>query len=91
MFKEEKIMLRAFFDVKLRKVDILENETIELFVRLRTSSLSFSFTTFEKFLTNREVPLLFKCNLLLFRQVLSMLLLFIKSYSYLYTSFLAFC
>ena len=77
-------MLRAFFDVKLRKVDILENETIELFVRLRTSSLSFSlisqteFTAFDKSLINREVPPLFKCDLLLLRQVLSMLLLFIK-------------
>ena len=63
---------------------MLENETIELFVRLTTSSLSFSFmcqndfTAFEKFLINREVPLLFKCNLLLLRQVLSILLLFIK-------------
>ena len=36
------------------------------------------FTTFEKFLINREVPLLFKCNLLLLRQVPSMSLLCIK-------------
>ena len=77
-------MLPAFFDLRLRKWDMLENETIELFVRLRTSSLSFpfmsqaEFTALEKFLINREVPLLFKCNLLLLRQVLSMLLLFIK-------------
>ena len=63
---------------------MVENETIELFVRLRTSSLAFlfmsqaEFTALEKFLINREVPVLFKCNLLLLRQVLSMLLLFIK-------------
>ena len=63
---------------------MLENEAIELSVSLRTSSLSFpfmsqgEFTALEKFLINREVPLLFKCNLLLLRQVLSMLLLFIK-------------
>ena len=63
---------------------MLENETTELFVRLRTSSLSFpsmsqaEFTALEKFLINREVPHLFKCNLLLLRQVLSMLLLFKK-------------
>ena len=66
-------MLPAVFDLKLRKQDTLENNAIELFVRLRTSPLSFSFmsqiqfTTFEKFLTSREVTLLFKCNLL--RQV----------------------
>ena len=36
------------------------------------------FTTFEKFLINRDVPLLFKCNLLLLRQVLSVLLSFIN-------------
>ena len=36
-------MLPAFFDLKLRKGDTLENETIELFVRLRTSPFSFSF------------------------------------------------
>ena len=77
-------MLPAFFDLRLRKWDVLENEAIELFVRLRTSSLSFpfmsqaEFTALEKFLINREVPLLFKCNLLLLRQVLSVLLLFIK-------------
>ena len=29
-------MLLAFFDLKLRKGDTPENETIELFVRLRT-------------------------------------------------------
>ena len=33
MFKCEKIMLTAFFDLGLCKWDILENETIELFVR----------------------------------------------------------
>ena len=77
-------MLPAFFNLRLRKRDTLENETIELFVRLRTLSLSFSFmsqaefTALEKLLINREVPLLFKCDLLLLRQVLSMLLLFIK-------------
>ena len=77
-------MLPAFFDLKLRNGDTLENETIKLFVRLRTSPLSFSFlsqtefTAFKKFLINREVPALFKCNLLLLRQVLSMLLLSIK-------------
>ena len=77
-------MLHALFNLKLRKGDTLENETIELFVRLRTSPLSFSlmnqteFTAFEKFLINREVPPLFKFNLLLLRQVLSMLLFFIK-------------
>ena len=55
---------------------MVENETIELFVRLRTSSLAFlfmsqaEFTALEKFLINREVPVLFKCNLLLLRQVL---------------------
>ena len=54
-------MLPAFFDIKLRKWDTLENEAIELFVRLRTSSLSFSimsqteFTALENFLINREV------------------------------------
>ena len=70
---KKKIMLPAFFDLKLRKGDTLENETIELFVRLRTSRLSFSFmsqtefTTFEKFLIDREVPPSFKCNLLLLR------------------------
>ena len=77
-------MLPAFFDLRLRKWDTLQNETIELFVRLWISPLSFSFmsqtefTAFEKFLINRKVSLLFKCNLLLLRQVLSMLLLFIK-------------
>ena len=77
-------MLPAFFYLKLRKGDTLENETIELFVRLRTSPLSFlsmsqtEFAAFEKFLISREVPPLFKCNLLLLRQVLSILLLFIK-------------
>ena len=89
-------MLPAFFDLRLRKWDMLENETIELFVRLRTSSLSFpfmsqaEFTALEKFLISREAPLLIKCNLLLSRQVLSMLLLFIKPYAYLYTNFLVF-
>ena len=73
MFKKEKIMLPAFFELKLCKRDTLESETIELFVRFQTVS-----TTFEKILINREVPLLLKCNLLLLRQVLSMLLLFIK-------------
>ena len=69
---------------RLRKWGTLENETIDLFVRYRTSSLSFSFmsqtefTALEKLLINREVQLLFKCNLLLLRHVLSMLLLFIK-------------
>ena len=69
-------MLPAFFELRLPKRDKLENETIELFVRLRTSSLSFSFTSqakftaLETFLINREVPLLFKFNLLLLRQVL---------------------
>ena len=85
-------MLPALFDVKLRKWNTLENETIELFVRLRTLLLSFclwakqsslpqnslktktEFTSLEK-LINREVTLLFKCNLILLRQVLSMLLL----------------
>ena len=68
-------MLPAVFDLKLRKQDTLENNAIELFVRLRTSPLSFSFmsqiqfTTFEKFLISREVRLLFKCNLPLLRQV----------------------
>ena len=66
---------------------MLENETIELFVRLITSSLSFpfmhqaEFTALEKFLINRQVPPLFKSNLLLLRQVTAlviMLLLFIK-------------
>ena len=77
-------MLPAFFDLRLRKWDMLENEAIELFLSLRTSSLSFpfmsqgKFTVLEKVLINREVPFLFKCNLLLLRQVLSMLLLFIK-------------
>ena len=77
-------MLPVFFDLKLRKWDNLEHEIIELFVRLRTSPLSFSFmsqtefTAYEIFLISRKVPLLFKCNLLLLRQVLSMLLLFIK-------------
>ena len=75
-------MLPAFFDIKLRKWDTLENEAIELFVRLRTSSLSSSimsqtkFTALENFLINRGVK--FKCNLLLLRQVLSMLQLFAK-------------
>ena len=32
-------MLPAFFDLGLRKWDTLENETKELFVRLRTSPL----------------------------------------------------
>ena len=78
-------MLSVFFDLRLRNWDTLENETKELFVKLRTSPLSFSFmsqtefTTFEKLTEiNREVPLLFKCNLLLLRQVLPILLLFIK-------------
>ena len=29
----------AFYDLRLRKWDTLDNETIELFVRLRTSPL----------------------------------------------------
>ena len=56
-------MLPVFFDLKFCKWDTLENETIELFVKLRTSPLSFpimSQTEFtylcEKFLINREVP-----------------------------------
>ena len=59
-------MLPAFFDLRLRKWDTLENETIELFVRLGTLSLSFSFmsqtefTALERFLINTGVPLLFK-------------------------------
>ena len=36
------------------------------------------FTALENFLINREVPLLFKCKLILLWQVLWMLLLFIK-------------
>ena len=36
-------MSTALFDLKLRKRDTLENETIELFVRLKTSPFSFSF------------------------------------------------
>ena len=36
-------MLPAFFDLRLRKWDMLKNEAIELFIRLRTSSLSFPF------------------------------------------------
>ena len=58
-------MLPAFFDLRLRKWDTLENETTKLFVRLSTSPLSLSFigqtefTAFEKILINREVPLLF--------------------------------
>ena len=77
-------MLLAFCDFKLHKWDALEKEAIELFVNLRPSPLSFlfmsqtEFTALETFLINREVPLLFKCDLLLLRQVLSMLLLFIK-------------
>ena len=77
-------MLPVFFDLKLYKWDTLENEIIELFVGLRISQLSFSFmsqtefTAFQKFLISREVPLLFDCNLLLLRQVLSMLLLLMK-------------
>ena len=73
-------MLPAFFDLRLRKWDTLENETIELFVRLTTSTLSFSFMiqTESTALINGEVPLLFRCNLLLLWQVLSMSLLFIK-------------
>ena len=63
---------------------MLENKAVELSVSLRTSSLSFpvmsqgEFIALEKILINSEVPLLFKCNLFLLRQVLSMLLLFIK-------------
>ena len=73
-----------FLTLNYVKWVMLENKTIELFVRLRTSSLLFlvmsqaEFTALEKFLINREVPLLFKSNLLLLRQVLSVLLLFIK-------------
>ena len=36
-------MLPAFFELKLQNWDTLENETMALFVRLRTSPLSFSF------------------------------------------------
>ena len=72
-------MLPAFFDLKLFKGDTLENKTMELFARLRTSFMTQTeFTAFEKCLINRDVPPLFKCNLLLLRQVLSVLLLFIK-------------
>ena len=74
-------MSTALFDLKLRKGDTLENETIELFVRLRTSWFSFSFksqTKLWKILINGEVQPLFKCNLFLLRQSLSILLLFIK-------------
>ena len=58
-------MSPAFFDLKLHKWDTLENETIELFARLRSSPFSFSFisqtefTIFEKYLINRGVPLCF--------------------------------
>ena len=51
-------MLTAFFDLRLRRLDTLENETIKLFARLTTSPLSFSFmgqtefTAFEKILIN---------------------------------------
>ena len=82
MFKSEEIKLPTIFDLKLRKWDTLENETIKLFAR--TSPLLFlfmsqtEFTILEKVLINKEVQLLFKCNFVLLKQVVSMLLFFIK-------------
>ena len=82
MCKSEEIKLPTIFDLKLRKWDTLENETIKLFAR--TSPLLFlfmsqtEFTILEKVLINKEVQLLFKCNFVLLKQVVSMLLFFIK-------------
>ena len=84
-------MLPAFFDLKLRKKDTLETEIIELFKRLRTWPLSFlfmsqtEFTVFEKILINREVPLLFKRNLILLRQVLPMFAIIYKNHTLTFT------
>ena len=44
-------MLPAFFDLKLFKWNLLENETIEMFAKLRTSPLSFLFTSKTDFAT----------------------------------------
>lgn len=44
-------MLPAFFDLKLFKWNLLENETIEMFAKLRTSTLSFLFTSKTDFAT----------------------------------------
>ena len=64
--------VRHFNKWNNRTVCEIKNFTIIIFVYRS------DFTAFEKFLINREVPHLFKCNLLLLKQVLSMLLLFIK-------------
>ena len=44
-------MLPAFFDLKLFKWNLLENETIEMCAKLRTSPLSFLFTSKTDFAT----------------------------------------
>ena len=64
--------VRHFNKWNNRTVCEIKNFTIIIFV------YRLDFTAFEKFLINREVPHLFKWNLLLLKQVLSMLLLFIK-------------
>ena len=83
MFIYEKIIFLGFFDLKLPKWDTFEAINEEPFVRLLTCPSMFLYnqsklTIFAKYFVRRAVPLLVRCNFLLFREELFMLLLSIK-------------
>ena len=83
MFIYEKIIFLGFFDLKLPKWDTSEAINEESFVRLLTCPSMFLYnqselTIFAKFFVKTAAPLLLKCNLLLVRKELFMLLLSIK-------------
>ena len=81
MLIQEKIMFLGFFILKFLKSETLlvllaEAKLVVLSVTLWLKLHNqFGFRTCEKYFTNRAVPLLFKCNLLLLRHEPSILVL----------------
>ena len=76
-------MFLGFFDLKLPKRDTFEAINEKSFIRLLTCPSMFLYnqlelTTFANFFVKRAVPLLLRCNLLLFREEFFMLLLSTK-------------